>query len=122
MSRNRFLPILLAAAMVAQAVIAGWGHSHAHVAHGSHVHADAAGHLHHHDAHGSHEHLPPPNQPTDKDDCSICRHLALAAVLTLELESVAIGDAAEPARYSESRPVSTPVIGLHRGRSPPELS
>lgn len=119
MSRNPFLPILLAAAMVAQVVIAGWGHSHAHVAHGSHVHVDAAGHLHHH---GSHEHLPPRNQPTDKDDCCICRHLALAAVLTFELESVATGDAAEAARYSESRLVSTPVIGLHRGRSPPELS
>jgi hypothetical protein len=122
MSRNRFLPILLAAALVAQVVIAGWGHSHAHVANSSHGHAGVAGHSHHHDSQRSHEHQPLPNQPTDKDDCSVCRHLALAAILTLELESLAIGDAVEPAQHGESRLVSTTAMGLHRPRSPPELS
>ena len=122
MSRNRFLPILLTAALVAQVVIAGWGHSHAHVANGSHSHVGIAGHVHHHDTHSSHEHSPLPNQPTDSDDCSVCRHLALTAILTLELESLAIGDAVESAQHGESRLASATAVGLHRPRSPPELS
>ncbi|MBC8351154.1 MAG: hypothetical protein H8E66_04160 [Planctomycetes bacterium] len=122
MSRNRFVPILLVAALFAQAVVAGWGRSHAHVATGSHGHVGVVGHSHHHDAKLSHEHPPLPDQPTDKDDCSVCRHLALAAILTLELESLAIGDAVELAQHGESLLVSTTAIGLHRPRSPPELS
>jgi len=126
MSRSPFLTILLAAALVAQAVIVNWGHSHEHVAAGAHVHLGDVGSWHHHHASGvqshagsSHEHPPLPNRPTDKDDCSVCRHLALAAILTFDLEATAIGDAAERVRDGESSLVPTIAIGLRRPRSPP---
>ena len=135
MSRNRFLPILLVAALVAQVVIAGWGHSHSHpcgtLGHAPELHTQhgLAGHSHHQHSAGelhhfgdSHQHSPLPHQPSDKDDCSICRHLALAAILTLDLEPLAVGDSAEPVKDRESILASTIAIGLRRPRSPPELS
>ncbi|MEX0818706.1 MAG: hypothetical protein WD070_03905 [Pirellulaceae bacterium] len=126
MHRNQFLPILLSAAMVAQAVIAGWGHTHAHVGGDAHGNVGAAGYLHHdhtvgEPAHQSHEHSPLPHHPADEEDCSVCRHLALAAILTLDLEASAIGDATEALRAGKSLPVSTIAVGLRRPRSPPEL-
>ncbi len=133
MSRNRFLPILLSAALVAQSVIAGWGH--VHVADGLHSHFGIATHSHHHhltDGHGQHhtgdanEHQPTPDRstpdrPTHSDDCSVCRHLALVALLTLDLEAISTGDAVELLQDGESTPVSTFIVGLRRPRSPPEL-
>lgn len=131
MSHTRFLPILLTAVMIAQSVIVEWGHSHVHVADALHSDLSVAVHAHHHHLasdryhvhlHHSHEHPPLPNQPTDKEDCSICRHLALAAIVTLDLEAVAIGDAAEAVQEHKSSFVSTIAVGLRRPRSPPELS
>ena len=129
MNRNRFLSILLTAVIFAQSVIAGWGHSHAHIASGSHSHADVGAHPHHnHDAgehrhvHDSHEHQPLPNCPIDKEDCSVCRHLALAAILLLDLESLTIGDATELAPDRTYFLVSANAVGLYRPRAPPKLN
>lgn len=128
MSRSPLLPILLAAALVAQSVIVGWGHSHTDQCAGwglspvSHSHHADASDWHQHHSRTSHEHPPLPNQPSDQDDCSVCRHLALAAILTLDLEALAIGDSAEPVKDRDSILASTIAIGLRRPRSPPELS
>lgn len=122
MSRNPYLSILLTAALIAQSVIAGWGHSHAHVASGSHSHPDVASHAHHHHGVNANEHPAIPNRPVHSDDCTVCRHLALAAILTLELQANSSGDVVEFLQSGEFSPVSTLAIGLRRPRSPPELS
>jgi hypothetical protein len=122
MSRNPSLPVLLTAALIAQSVIAGWGHSHVHVADGSHSHSDAASHSHHHHGVNANERPAVPNPPVHSDDCTVCRHLALSAILTLDLQAISIGDVAESVQSVELSPVSTLAIGLRRPRSPPELS
>ncbi|MEO8498191.1 MAG: hypothetical protein ABI614_24260 [Planctomycetota bacterium] len=126
---HRFLPILLTVVLIAQAVIAGWGHSHTHVVDGSHGHVAFAGHSHHQATvggqfhiHHSQQHSPLPSLPADQDDCSVCRHLALAAILTLDLEALPSGDVVASVPDAESSLVSTIAVGLHRPRSPPELS
>ena len=133
MIRTSFLPILLTAAMIAQTVIVGWGHSHAHLGDGSHGDLNIAGHSHHHHAasghhhvhfhvHAAREHSSLPNQPADQENCSICRHLALAAIVAFELEALSVGDAPEAVQERESALVPTITVGLYRPRSPPELS
>ncbi len=127
MRRNRFLPIIMIAALLAQAVIAGLGHSHVHLTDGTQAHGAGANHYHHHAAH-FHSPVEPsdgaptlPHSPSD-DDCSICRHLALAAVLTLDLEPSANEVVVEPIAERESRFYAPNRIGLLRSRAPPKLS
>jgi hypothetical protein len=122
MSRHPSLPILLTAALIAQSVIAGWGHSHVHVAEGQHSHSGVASHSHHHHGVNANEHPAVPDRPVHSDDCTVCRHLALAAILTLDLQAILIGDVAESVQSVELSPVSTVAIGLRRPRSPPVLS
>ncbi|MCA9122997.1 MAG: hypothetical protein H6822_02905 [Planctomycetaceae bacterium] len=130
MSPNRYISVLLATTMVAQSVIAGWGHSHAHTASGSDDDLrDTASHGHHHavmegehgHAHdGSHEHPHVPDGPDKSDDCTICRHLALAAIFALDLEDGSVEQACEAAHTVSPLLLSITAVGLHRPRSPPE--
>jgi hypothetical protein len=122
MSRHPSLPIILIAALIAQSVIAGWGHSHVHVAEAPHSHPCVVSHSHHHHGVNANEHPAVPNRPVHTDDCTVCRHLALAAILTLDLQAMSIGDVTESVQGVELSPVSTIAIGLRRPRSPPELS
>ncbi|MCA9141210.1 MAG: hypothetical protein H6821_13940 [Planctomycetaceae bacterium] len=134
MSFHRLLTILLAAGMAAQSVIAGWGHSHTHTFDGSpatsgdvaihshHHHHDGSVHHHAHPHDASHEHPQPVDRPGDQEDCAICRHMALAAVLTFDLDATSVEETAGFVPNFNSLFFSTSVEGLRRPRSPPELS
>lgn len=135
MKRHRFIPLLLVAVLLAQAVIAGRGHVHTHIAGVSHTlagvphgHAhDSIAHTHNHHhalfAHESqHENTPLPFHPTDSDDCSICRHLELAATLSFELELVVVQDAVDAVLQITDCIACPSPAGPHQPRAPPELS
>ncbi len=137
MNRNRSIPILLTAALIAQSVIAGWGHSHVHLggeshrhvhANGQHSHHQHGSHFSHTHAHGgidseaTHDHAPLPSHPVDHEDCSICRHLALATVLNVDLDLLDIGSTVDFVANDESLLASAIRDGLYRPRAPPEFS
>lgn len=128
MYRNRYISLLLIAGMLAPSVISGWGHSHAHSALGSGHQLVRGGCHHHHALEGlqqpleSQEHEPLSNYPVDKDDCSVCRHLALAAILTFDLTLLVHGDVVEFVEDRESFVFSHAAASLYRPRAPPELS
>lgn len=119
------------AILVAQTVVAGWGHTHTHSSFASTHAAHGVGHVHRHAAndHFDHEYhdgsQPGSHQshlPVDKDDCSICRHLALAGVLTLELTSLPSEDAVETVPAGSTILITRLATGEYRPRAPPQMA
>lgn len=134
MRHNRLLSLLLTAALIAQTVIAGWGHSHAHLSdnlrnhshdvasHSHHHHPGVRGHYHANSHDTSHQHPSLPSEPASGDDCTVCRHLALAAIFTLDHESVSVEQACEAVHVATPLLLSITAVGLRRPRGPPALS
>jgi hypothetical protein len=121
MNRKSLISILLTTAMIAQVVVAGWGHSHVHLADDQTNHT----HLQQHEREGhghDNKQSPQPTSPTDKEGCSICWHLATAAIVSLQLELPTCGDAVKVVQPYNDLLSSTFPIGLYRPRSPPALS
>ncbi len=118
MYRSRNLPILLAGLLFAQTLVVGWQHRHldSHDVVGGHdiasIHAPCE-HSHHH------PHDSAPRLPVDEHDCSICHHLALAAILVVPCDANACGEAVVSICQYEPALDSREVSGLYRPRSPP---
>jgi hypothetical protein len=125
MFHRRPIALLLAALLSWQAVLAGWSHSHCQhhvVVMAEHSHSDghshADGHTHH--AHEPEE-LPPVQNPTDEDDCTLCRLLADSSVLTVDCDLAPSGQITIPVMATDDSLVSCDIVGLRRPRSPPQL-
>ena len=121
MLRYRPISILLVALLFGQAILAGSSHSHCHhhataIAEHSHSHADGYTHPSH-----DPEELPPIRVPTDEDDCTLCRHLAEASLLTIDVGLASAGQTAVLAIGTDDAPPFRNIVGLRRPRSPPQL-
>jgi len=119
--KRQYSPLLtrfLAALVLFQSMLVGWGYSHCH----HQVAVTSAEHEHVQNRQHPADDQRAPQAPDDEDDCPLCRYLVHVSLLADDETDTGAGEVVSECWTLEPASASSWAVGLYRPRSPPALS